>query len=125
MDFRKIRTDFVRRKLKETPWENRGYINVLMLLENAIIDGVKSYIHGMWWFHMKEAYEFEVAAIKRELALGRPLTDNDLDEIKAELKHEKDLKLWKNRQESMQAEEDARRRMEAEQEAWREMGGRV
>ncbi|MGE5483625.1 MAG: hypothetical protein ACM3X4_01255 [Ignavibacteriales bacterium] len=125
VDFRRIRTDFVRRKLRETPWEDRQYIDALMLLEDAIVDGITGFAHGMWWHQMKKAYEFEIAAIKRELALGRPLTDKDLDEITAELKREKDQQHWKRRQEIREDQEEEERMKEIEMESWREMGGKV
>lgn len=100
------------------------YIGTLMSLKSAIIDGIRGFVHGMWFHRMKQAYEFEVAALEKEVAFGRPLTGRELDAIRVDLKHEKDMRRWERQQRMSLAPEEVQRRNKIEHESWNKMGGR-
>ncbi len=66
-----VRTQFVRDRIAETPWQARAYIVDLEFAERILTtDGPHSFAGGMAWHQVKCQYPVEVAAIRDELTRG-------------------------------------------------------
>ncbi|MEA4882749.1 MAG: hypothetical protein VB144_03630 [Clostridia bacterium] len=126
--FTGIRTQFVRDRLKETKWENRGYIGILMHLEDAAEITKQGRSWGwsgaMLYGRMKNDYPVEYDCIRREVEQGILTSPDEFMNLKTA--HERRVaQLEAEAAERGKREADERRRRAAElKEQWRELGGR-
>ncbi len=127
-DYGDIRTQFVRDRLKETKWENRGYIDVLMHLEDSVALSMRGkspgWAGGMMYALMSKDYPVEYNCIRREMTEG---THTSFDEfINMQVDHDRAVvqREIEAVEHDMQEQDELRRR-EAELETqWRELGGK-
>jgi len=95
-----IKSRYVKEKIKKTKWENRDYIDVLLLLEGWIINGARGFAGNLYFHQLKSKYEKEYIAILKELNPER------LKEFLAELKlKEKECGIAKARRKKELAKE--------------------
>ncbi|MBE3584263.1 MAG: hypothetical protein IMX01_09145 [Limnochordaceae bacterium] len=122
--YSEIKTEFVKRELQRTSWENRSYIDMLMLIEDIYAQGGPKHLsEGMWLFHITEKYPVAVHAIKSELVEGKILSDQELLAWRAEKKREEERrrKEWEEEQKRRKQEEIELERLAHEE--WIGMGG--
>jgi len=127
-DHGSIKTQFVRDRLKETKWENRSYIDILMHLEDGIELSMRGkspgWAGGMMYAKMRKDCPVEYECIRREMREGistsfdeyvNMLVNHDREVARREIEAvERDLR-----------EQDESRRKEAElEQQWRELGGK-
>lgn len=126
--FTGIKTQFVRDRLKETKWENRGYIDILMHLEDAVEITKQGRSWGwsgaMLWGRMRHDYPVEYDCIRHEMEQGILTPPEEFMDLKAA--HERNVaQLEAEAKERSEREVDERRRRAAElREQWRDLGGR-
>ncbi len=127
-DYGSIKTQFVRDRLKETKWEDRGYIDILMHLERSIELSMRKQspgpAGGMMYALMRKDYPVEYKCIKREMTEGIRTSFDEF--INMQVNHDHDVVQREiEAVERSMKEQDERRRREAELEKrWRELGGR-
>lgn len=122
--YSEIKTEFVRRELRRTRWEDRAYIHTLMLLEDLFASGgPKHMAEGMWLHAIREKYPVAVHAIRSELVDGKALSDEELLAWMAERQREEERKRkeWEERQRRRREEELEDERLDREE--WLAMGG--
>jgi len=114
MKYSDTRSDFVRKKIKETVFDKRDYIDDLLFLEKSITVGISGWAGNMKLSGLKKQYSEEYAAIYQEL---------DLDGWKEFLETENQRKLEAK---VRRAEEKKRERKRLEQikQEWLDAGGR-
>ena len=115
MKYTKIKSNFVKQKLKETAFENRHYIDDLMFLEKSITEGVMGMGSNIKYFTSKSKYKEEYLAILKEL---KPeLYKFEKARIK---KDEKEQKMLEEEELEEEKEQERRERI-----AWQKMGGKI
>ncbi len=84
--YSEIKTQYVRRKLRATPWEYRNYIDSLVELEKWAIDGsggsVATAVHRSY---LASQYPVEFVAIQAEIETGKVMTDLEATRAWADL----------------------------------------
>jgi len=123
-----IRTQFVRDRLKETKWGNRGYIDVLMHLEDSVALSMRKQspgpAGGMMYALMSKDYPVEYKCIRREMTEGIYTSFDEFINMQVDHDHDVAQREIEAVERSMK-EQDERRRREAELEKqWRELGGK-
>jgi len=123
-----IRTQFVRDRLKETKWENRSYINILMHLEDSVALSMRKKspgpAGGMMYALMSKDYPVEYKCIRREMEEGVHTSFDEFINMQVDHDHGVAQREIEAVERSMK-EQDERRRREAElEDQWRELGGR-
>ncbi len=122
--YSQIRTEFVRRELRRTRWEERGYIHTLMLIEELFAKGGPQHMpEGMWLHAISQKYPAAVHAIRSELLHGKVLTDEELQQWMNErrLEEERKRKEWEEEQKRRREEEQEHGRLDRDE--WLAMGG--
>ena len=127
-DYGSIKTQFVRDRLKETKWEDRGYIDILMHLENRVALSMRKqspgWAGGMMYALMCKDYPVEYKCIRREMEEGIRTSFDEFINMQVDHDHEAAQRQIEAVERGMQ-EEDKRRRKEAElEQQWRELGGK-
>jgi len=127
-DYGDIRTQFVHDRLRETKWEARGYIDVLMHLEDSVELSMRGkspgWAGGMMYSLMRKDYPVEYECIKREMTEGLRTSFDEFINMQVDHDHDVAQREIEAVERSMK-EQDERRRREAELEKqWREFGGR-
>ncbi len=128
MSLARIRTEFVRDRLKETSWDDRGYIEILMHLEDAVdvIRQGKSWgwSGAMLWNRMKKDFPVEYECIKLEMIDGKLTSPEESMRLKTSHVRET-ARREAEAVERSRREAEARQERQAElREQWRELGGR-
>lgn len=127
-DYNEIRTEFVRDRLKETSFEDRGYINALMALESFVYKQMnKKYISstdGRYFNILSRRFPVEYECIEKEMREGVTTSFSDfinmqVEHDRAERQREVDFEEWRLRR----LEEMKCREMEL-REQWKEFGGK-
>jgi hypothetical protein len=123
-----IRTQFVRDRLKETKWEDRGYIDVLMHLEDSVALSMRGkspgWAGGMMYALMSKDYPVEYKCIRREMTEG---TRTSFDEfINMQVDHDRAVvqREIEAVEHDMQDQDESRRREAEREKQWREFGGK-
>ena len=127
-DYGSIKTQFVRDRLKETKWEDRGYIDILMHLENRVALSMRKqspgWAGGMMYALMCKDYPVEYECIRREMEEAVRTSFDEFINMQVDHDHEAAQRQIEAVERGMQ-EEDKRRRKEAElEQQWRELGGK-
>lgn len=127
-DYGSIKTQFVRDRLRETKWEDRGYIDILMHLENSVALSMRKqspgWAGGMMYALMCKDYPVEYKCIRREMEEGIRTSFDEFINMQVDHDHEAAQRQIEAVERGMQ-EEDKRRRKEAElEQQWRELGGK-
>lgn len=123
-----IRTQFVRDRLKETKFEDRGYIDVLMHLEDSVALSMRKQspgpAGGMMYALMSKDYPVEYECIRREMKEGIRTSFDEF--INMQVDHDRAVTQREiDSVERGMQEEEKRRRKEAElEQRWRELGGK-
>jgi hypothetical protein len=127
-DYNEIKTEFVRDRLKETSFEDRGYINALMALE-IFVDRYmnKKYISstdGRYFNEISRRFPVEYECIEKEMREGVTTSFSDfinmqVEHDRAERQREVDFEEWRLRR----LEEMKCREMEL-REQWKGLGGK-
>jgi len=115
MIYKKIKSEFIRKKLKETSWKDREYIGHLMAIERAIIHGLGGWMDHYMYNIRKQSYRKEWEAIYKELKPKefRNLLKQESREKEKEKKEEKKSRKRENKEYTKAKEE------------WKKMGGRI
>lgn len=116
-----VKTQFVRDRIRETPWNARAYIGDLLHIEQMITNGGPHGFAGhVVWHYMNIAYGVEIEAIRQELTTG-VLTSSDEFHRRV---HEHDVE--KNHSQRIVAEraaEEQARNLDDAKTAWERAGG--
>ena len=122
-DYRKIRTEFVRERLRRTPWGRREYIHGLMSLERYVIEGYSGYCGSIGFNLIRQKYPAEYEAICKEVVdrrLASPRMVKQLaDELRERPEREKAAKRAKLEEERARAAQ-----LRQEKAKWLALGGR-
>ena len=113
-EYTQVQSTYIRNLIHQTSWNAekvRKYIDELITLEHYILHGIRGYISGMGYSHLKERYRREWEIIYTEL---RPV------EFKIELEKEKERERYLEEQTRKQAEGEEEMRKD-----WIEAGGKV
>lgn len=122
--YSQIKTEFVRRELRRTRWEDRDYIDTLMLIEELYAKGgPKHMAEGMALHAIKEKYPVAVHAIRTELIDGKVLSDEELLEWMAERLREEERKRKESEEEERRRRQEEQEQERLDREEWLEMGG--
>lgn len=66
-----VKTQFVRDRIRETPWHARAYIGDLLHVEDILAsDGPHGWAGHVVWHRMRASYPVEIEAIRQELTAG-------------------------------------------------------
>lgn len=105
----KIRSKYLKGRVKKLKWtqDNRSYMRKLVLLENAIVDGVTGWSHAVQIHHLRSSYPKEYATMLKEL--DREGHKEHLKEQAKDVKERRKAERWCE-------EED--RREEREERGW-------
>lgn len=124
---REIRTRFVRDRLQETRWENRGYIYALMDLEEdmrlSVIGKSSGWSAGMKFGLIRKDYPVECECIRREMKDKVFTSPEEFHSMKA--RHDYEVARAAAEATERQARElDAQHRRDLEmEEQWYLLGG--
>ena len=114
--YKNIKSEFIKNKIKETPWEAREYIDDLIKIEDFILrGGPHSMAGGYLYHHIKNKYHQEWEIIYKEL------NPKEYAELIKREKEEKE-RARKEDEKRMQEEE---KELERKRKEWIEMGGRI
>jgi hypothetical protein len=118
MSWKVIRTQFIKDRMKETSWEDCGYINDLASIERTILSGgPKSSIAAQMHHSRKSKYPIEAECIAKEIKDGICVSPKEFQELEDEWKREERIKAERAERERM-VEEDVDWRL------WLKLGGR-
>ena len=127
MDYTNIESGFIRDRLSETSWENRGYIEELLRLREQLgrrISGRMGMYDAMSCGLRAKRYPAEEKALLLELQEGKEISSKLWAEIQKEVRGEQD-EADAARQGQEEADALAREREEERlRREWRKMGGR-
>ena len=123
-----IRTQFVRDRLKETKWEDRGYIDVLMHLEDSVALSMRGkspgWAGGMMYALMSKDYPVEYKCIRREMEEGIRTSFDEFINMQVDHDHEAAQRQIEAVERGMQEAEEQRKKQAQLEQQWRELGGR-
>jgi len=68
--YSKIRSNYIKTRIKGRGFSQREYIDDLAKLERFILNGVRGFANGMFYHNLKYKYEKEWKAIHEELKPG-------------------------------------------------------
>jgi len=127
-DYGSIKTQFVRDRLKETKWEDRGYIDILMHLENRVALSMRKqspgWAGGMMYALMCKDYPVEYKCIRREMEEGIRTSFDEFINMQVDHDHEAAQRQIEAVERGMQEAEDQRKKQAQLEQQWRELGGR-
>lgn len=127
-DLNKIKTQFVRDRLQETKWEDRGYIETLMSLENSIELHMRGrspgWAGGMMHAIMRKDYPVEYTCIRREMEEGIRTSLDEFVKMKADHDQEVAQRKIEALERDMQAQDEQRSREKELRKQWCELGGK-
>ncbi len=117
------RTQFVRNRLKQTSWDNREYIEMLLVYERMTIDPPRN-VGYRFVDQRHNLYPVELACIEDEVLRGKIITDKQFAR-----------RLEKHQQRKREEAEEAGRKMaeefwsrqrelEQKREKWTKLGGK-
>ena len=109
-DFTKIKTKFVKNKLKNTSWSKREYIKQLMFLESWISEEIRGLGAAYKAHVLKEKYAKEYKAIFLELA------PEEYKRLKEKEKRNKE----KEERENKELNKELKKEFEIEKKSWKE-----
>ena len=127
-DYGSIKTQFVRDRLKETKWEDRGYIDILMHLENRVALSMRKqspgWAGGMMYALMCKDYPVEYKCIRREMEEGIRTSFDEF--INMQVDHDRAVvqREIEAVEHDMQDQDESRRREAEREKQWRELGGK-
>lgn len=107
----KIKSQYIKSRIKGLSWERHAYINHLIALERFIINCPKTFTGGIYFSGLKSKYHKDFIGILKEL---KPKAYLDY------LENEKRLKLEQLKQTRQGRKEEKKLKSE-----WRKMGGRA
>jgi|CZCA01.1.fsa_nt_gi hypothetical protein len=118
MSWKGIKTQFIKDRMKETAWEDRGYINDLASIEQTILSGgPKSSIAAQMHRSRKCKYPIEAECIVREIEDGIYVPPEEFHQREAKRRHEEAI-IEQHEKRKRKAREEADRRL------WLVLGGR-
>ena len=127
-DYGSIKTQFVRDRLKETKWEDRGYIDILMHLENRVALSMRKqspgWAGGMMYALMCKDYPVEYKCIRREMEAGIRTSFDEFINMQVDHDHEAAQRQIEAVERGMQEAEEQRKKQAQLEQQWRELGGR-
>ena len=127
-DYGDIRTQFVRDRLRETKWEDRGYIDILMHLENRVALSMRKqspgWAGGMMYALMCKDYPVEYKCIRREMEEGIRTSFDEFINMQVDHDHEAAQRQIEAVERGMQEAEEQRKKQAQLEQQWRELGGR-
>jgi hypothetical protein len=127
-DYGSIKTQFVRDRLKETKWEDRGYIDILMHLENRVALSMRKqspgWAGGMMYALMCKDYPVEYKCIRREMEEGIRTSFDEFINMQVDHDHEAAQRQIEAVERGMQEAEEQRKKQAQLEQQWRELGGR-
>ncbi len=127
-DYGSIKTQFVRDRLKETKWEDRGYIDILMHLENRVALSMRKqspgWAGGMMYALMCKDYPVEYKCIRREMEEGIRTSLDEFINMQVDHDHEAAQRQIEAVERGMQEAEEQRKKQAQLEQQWRELGGR-
>jgi len=107
--YTKIKSVFIRKKIKECPWKNRKYIDDLITIERFVLGETFGWVTGYIMHGLKGSYPHEFKTIHKELKPKQFKEEQEREKAEAKkereeeetyLKQEKD-ELRKHKQESL------------------------
>ena len=118
MSWKEIKTQFIKDRMKETSWEDRGYISDLVSIERTMLSGgPKSSIAAQMHHLQKSKYPIEAECIAKEIEDGIYISPEEFRGIKGKWKHEQAI-IAQHAECERKAKEEADRRL------WLKLGGR-
>ena len=127
-DYGDIRTKFVRDRLKETKWEDRGYIDVLMHLEDSVALSMRKKspgpAGGMMYSLMRKDYPVEYECIKREMTEELRTSFDEFINMQVDHDHDVAQREIEAVERSMKEQDERRSRQAELEKQWRELGGK-
>ena len=127
-DYGSIKTQFVRDRLKETKWEDRGYIDILMHLENRVALSMRKqspgWAGGMMYALMCKDYPVEYECIRREMEEAVRTSFDEFINMQVDHDHEAAQRQIEAVERGMQEAEEQRKKQAQLEQQWRELGGR-
>ena len=114
--YNSVKSEFIKDKIKKTKFEDRDYIDDLILLEKVIIGKIKNlgWLGHMKLYGLQSKYKKEYKTIFKEL--------NPKGYAK-ELAFEK-KEIEKEKREEKELEKEMKREEEKERESWMRVGGK-
>ncbi|MCK4429614.1 MAG: hypothetical protein KAU95_04510 [Candidatus Aenigmarchaeota archaeon] len=109
------KSKFVKKKIKETSWKDREYIEDLLFLEKAVIGGVDSWMGNWRLAGVKSEYRKEYNAIFEEL---------DPEGFKKYAKKKRREKV-KDEKEEKKFEKEEAEEEKRDLKMWKKMGGKI
>ena len=127
-DYGSIKTQFVRDRLRETKWKDRGYVEILMHLEDSIELSMRGkspgWAGGMMYALMCKDYPVEYKCIRREMEEGIRTSFDEF--INMQVDHDRAVvqREIEAVEHDMQDQDESRRREAEREKQWREFGGK-
>ena len=119
---RGVKTDYVKRMIKETPWSMRSRINDLVRLEGYILNGVHSFAGGLHRRHLFGSYSTAHRCIVEELVGCDWLSEEQKAGIRINYQHHLE-RIKARKKQDIEWEKEERLADEEAFEAWVEAGG--
>jgi hypothetical protein len=113
--YTRVKSKFIKEKIKKTKWEDSCYIDDLIKIENIILGEVHGWTIGYLRNHLEEEYPKEYKAIYKEL---RP---KEWKTTKNQKRKEKE----KEKKEEKIKEERYRKEEERDKKDWIKAGGKI
>ena len=127
-DYGSIKTQFVRDRLRETKWKDRGYVEILMHLEDSIELSMRGkspgWAGGMMYALMCKDYPVEYKCIRREMEEGIRTSFDEFINMQVDHDHEAAQRQIEAVERGMQEAEEQRKKQAQLEQQWRELGGR-
>ena len=100
----KVKSNFIKEKLKKTSFEDRGYIDDLMFLEQSILKEIYGWLANMRLFGLKNKYKKEYEIIFKEIAPAKYKRTIQQEKKEAE-KERKEEEKWQKEEEEEEKRE--------------------
>lgn len=118
MSWKEIETQFIKDRMKETSWEDRGYISDLASIERTILSGgPKSSISAQMHRLQRDKYPIEAECIAKEIEDGIYVSPEKFHQREAKRRHENAI-IEQYEERKKKAREEADRRL------WLALGGK-
>ncbi len=118
MSWKDIETQFIKDRMKETSWEDRGYISDLASIERTMLSGgPKSSIAAQMYGLQKSKYPIEAECIAKEINDGIYVSPEEFHQRETRRRREEAIR-------AQQAERERKAKEEADRRLWLALGGR-
>lgn len=119
----RVKTQFVRDRIAETPWHARAYIGDLLHVEGPVAsNGPHGWAGHVVWHRMTTSYPIEIEAIQQELTVGVLTSSDEFHQRSQEHEAAESRRQWiaGQRAEAREARDLGRAKT-----AWKRAGGTV